>query len=677
VLHQVGVGTLGPVFRTYEPTRDRLVAVKVFRLDITPEQAQALADELSKAAEAGLFHPSVVEPIAAGVEGTVAYRADEYVAAETLDVAMRHYAPAPIEKALPFITQLAGAIDFAHAADVGHGALHPRDIFVTPEEARASGFGVVEALERVGIRAPVRRPYAAPERVAGGAWGLPADVFSLAAVAYELLTARRPAGTGAQIGPLAGGSRAAAIHAVLVRAMAEDPRERYPSALAFASALDAATRGEGVPAVPLPVAAGDDDDALSQVAPPSGFDEREEPVEAEQEEDVFRVEESGLDDIAAEREEDQAYAALTLDEERAAGQGAEAVPELSLFEDEAVDDLSLDPGERDGTDRFAEALSAAPAALDEEFERPVAPAHQPQGAAEDEEEDRAAAFTPVPAISYDEPVVVPQREGFGLFSTGIIAVLALLVGFAAGHAVGGRGTASSAGDSVATSAGGRGATPAQPESAAKPYSEQNVTPPAGGGPPAGTSAAAGAATAGEPEPAPDRPSAPAATSGRIEVRSTPAAAAVTLDGRWSGRTPLTLEDVRFGTHEVRVVQPGFVTARERVTLSSSAPSRELSITLKRSAPAPAPRSAKPAAPPRPAARPTAYTGTIYVDSRPRGARVLINGKAMGITPVSIPDVAIGSHIVRLQLPDHRDWTTTTRVVAGQESRVTGSLEPIK
>jgi serine/threonine-protein kinase len=670
VLHQVGVGALGPVFRTYEPTRDRLVAVKVFRLDITPEQAQALADELSKAAEAGLFHPSVVEPIAAGVEGTVAYRADEYVAAETLDVAMRHYAPAPIEKALPFITQLAGAIDFAHAADVGHGALHPRDIFVTPEEARASGFGVVEALERVGIRAPVRRPYAAPERVAGAAWGLPADVFSLAAVAYELLTARRPAGTGAQIGPLTGGSQAAAIHAVLVRAMAEDPRERYPSALAFASALDAATRGEGVPAAPLPVAAGDEDDAVSRMPPPSGVDERAEPVEAEQEEDVFRVEESGLDDIAAERDEDQAYAALTLDEERAAGQRAEAVPELSLFEDEAIDDLSLDTGERDGTDRFAEALSVAPADLDEEVERPVAPAYEPDAAAE-------------PAISYDEPAVVPQREGFGLFSMGIIAVLALLVGFAAGHAVGRRGTAPSAGDSAATSTGGRGGTPSQPESAAKPYSEQNVAPPAGGGPPAGTSPAAGAApaTAGKPEPAPDRPSAPAApaaTSGRIEVRSTPAAAAVTLDGRWSGRTPLTLEDVRFGTHEVRVVQPGYVTARERVTLSSSTPSRELSITLKRSAPAPAPRSAKPAAPqPRPAARPTAYTGTIYADSRPRGARVLINGKAMGTTPVAIPDVPIGSHIVRLQLPDHRDWTTTTRVVAGQESRVTGSLEPIK
>ena len=149
MLHQIGVGALGPVFRTYEPTRDRLVAVKVFRLDITPEQAAALAEELGRATEAGLFHESIVEPVAAGLEGTVAYRAEEYVAAESLDVAMRHYAPAALDKALPFITQLASAVDAARAAGVGHGALHPRDIFVTPDEARATGFGVVDALERL------------------------------------------------------------------------------------------------------------------------------------------------------------------------------------------------------------------------------------------------------------------------------------------------------------------------------------------------------------------------------------------------------------------------------------------------------------------------------------------------------------------------------------------------
>ena len=282
MLHQIGVGALGPVFRTYEPNRDRLVAVKVFRLDVTPEQAAALAEELGRAANAGLFHSSIVEPVAAGVEGTVAYRAEEYVAAESLDVAMRHYAPATIDKALPFITQLASAIDFAREAGVGHGALHPRDIFVTPDEARATGFGVVDALERVGQRAPVRRPYSPPERIAGQAWGTSADVFSLAAIAFELLTGRRPSGLGENMGSLSGaalGDHADEIRAVLARGMNEKPAERYATARAFSAALARAAAVEEttpsladrtIVAAPAAVAADPDLRIASDLSAPAG-----------------------------------------------------------------------------------------------------------------------------------------------------------------------------------------------------------------------------------------------------------------------------------------------------------------------------------------------------------------------------------------------------------------------
>jgi hypothetical protein len=72
-----------------------------------------------------------------------------------------------------------------------------------------------------------------------------------------------------------------------------------------------------------------------------------------------------------------------------------------------------------------------------------------------------------------------------------------------------------------------------------------------------------------------------------------------------------------------------------------------------------------------------FTGSIYIDSRPRGARVLVDGKPVGTTPMRLPEVSIGSHVVRLELEDHSAWTVSTRVAAGQEARVTGSLERIR
>ena len=243
-MHQIGVGVLGPVFRTYEPARDRLVAVKVFQLDITPEQSRALGEALERLLAVDLSHPGLVAPIAVGFQDEVPYLAQEYVAAESLDVAMRHYAPAPFATALPFIGRIAEAIDAAHAQGVVHGALHLRDVFVTPDEARVTGFGVVKALEALGLAGPIRRPYTAPEIIAGREWGGEADVFAVAAIAYELVTGRRAAGTGEQMtGRLAsieGVSDPDALQEAFARALAEDPEARYSSAARFVAALEVA-----------------------------------------------------------------------------------------------------------------------------------------------------------------------------------------------------------------------------------------------------------------------------------------------------------------------------------------------------------------------------------------------------------------------------------------------------
>ena len=146
-----------------------------------------------------MSHPTLVPAVGAGLSELVPYLALEYVVAESLDVAIQQDTPTPVEVVLPLAAQLANALDTAHAEKLVHGALHPRDIFVTPELARVTGFGVIPILERVGLRGPFRRPYTSPEQVAGGEWGTAADRFAFAAILYELLTGRRPAGTAKQV----------------------------------------------------------------------------------------------------------------------------------------------------------------------------------------------------------------------------------------------------------------------------------------------------------------------------------------------------------------------------------------------------------------------------------------------------------------------------------------------
>jgi serine/threonine kinase PknH len=676
VLHQIGVGALGPVFRTYEPTRDRLVAVKVFRLDIVPEQAQSLADELSRAAEAGLFHPSIVEPIAAGVEGTLAYRAEEYVAAESLDVAMRHYAPASIDKALPFITQLAGAIDFARAAGVGHGGLHPRDIFVTPDEARATGFGVVEAMERVGIRAPIRRPYSAPERIAGAEWNTPADVFALAAISFELLTGRRPAGTGSQIGSLGAeaGEHPEAMLAVLARAMDDDPGRRYGSALAFASALESAARGQSITDAVATVA------AIAAVTPELPVANPESDSASRAPHPAPRISDPGLPspgEFAIEDELDPLHAAIA-DE-------ALAEPALLNFEEvpttgTASADMLRD--ERGGpiADDFIEAQEA-----DADARRPLEASYETRA-------EHAPVYTATEpsygaaGAAYHPDLDPPERSRPAVLPIAVTLVIGLLAGFAAGYFVRSRDRVAS--ETTATAPARDIGAPTGASSHADPrqWSEQAVSKPAAATPaseaPAVPDESAGnaASLSRRAAPPPTHPVPPAVTRGELVVRSTPARASVTVNGRWRGRTPLTLGDLPLGAYVVRVVHEGYQVAREDVALTTRAATRTLDVRLQResraiapppSVRAPAPAPARPASPPVTQA---GYTGQLFVDSRPQGASVLLDGRVVGKTPLQLPSVPIGTHVVRIELAEHKPWFSTATVAAGEVRRVTGSLE---
>lgn len=596
VLHQIGSGVLGPVFRTYDPQSDRLVAVKAFRLDLLPEDVARLADGLRRLV-------GTSGHLAAGLEGTTAYLAMDYLAAETLDVALRHLAPAPLESALPILRGIADAIDRAWSAgpSCGHGALHPRDVFVTPGtgELGVTGFGVAPALDAIGARPPVRRPYTAPERAAGEAWDIRADVFSLGAIAHELLTGRRPVGPGEQDGTLPASMAPEVrvqIRRVLSKALAEVPAQRFGTAKELVDALADPSAVTDAEALPLFA-------DLAAADAPEG--EAASPTVTERAETVPAVESAPAPPPVAVARQPRSRVPVPT---------PRPPTRVAPRETPTVADVMTPPSEP--------VLSVADVPL-----RP----------------DDAPRRVMLPPLALPPP--------FPWFAMAAVAVSCLVLG-----AVGGFQFALQ-----------RRAPEAQSSAVAAPVSKRAVPAPAAPVPSdtevaVNDTPAASRVDESLAKAAPDSSKA-IALAGRILVRSTPAGASVSIDGKPTGRTPLTARDLALTGHTIVVSRPGFLSETRRVTLSARAPSSNVTVALE------AERAARSGSATKPAA-----TGSLTVDSRPKGAQVTIDGRAIGATPLTAPGLAPGVHSVRVELAGHKPVTTTVSVKAGETAKLAVTLE---
>jgi hypothetical protein len=153
----------------------------------------------------------------------------------------------------------------------------------------------------------------------------------------------------------------------------------------------------------------------------------------------------------------------------------------------------------------------------------------------------------------------------------------------------------------------------------------------------------------------------------VAVRSVPSGARVVVDGRDRGTTPASIQDLTDGSHRVQVMRDGYRTEERRVVITRARPTLSLNVPLTRER-APAPRVATPAA------APAAVAGALSVESRPPGARVFLDGKSLGVTPLSLASVPAGDHAIHLDLGGYRRWSTSVRIVASQNNRVRASLE---
>jgi hypothetical protein len=527
--------------------------------------------------------------------------------------------------------------------NIAHGALHPRDLLVSSDDTRLTGLGLTQALEKVGAAAAVRRPYAAPERAAGAAWDRRADVFSLAAIVYELLWARRVTALGQQaastLTEVAGGDLDA-LRCVFARALAENPAERFETALEFATALGDAT------SVASPQLAG------SQPGGPQSGNPRISSPE-------------GNDDEPR----------LPLDD----GPGRSASGEEGDFDvAKVIAELSVSLGQQPLVDQTESGASAIPAESGRARSEPALEFDRV------ELDDEHAPMMPVPAsldVAEFAMLDVQQRESLtaldhwrsSLWPLTLALVLGVAVGFALGY-----GAASRARQTPSAQAEAPVSSPASVRGAAQgevAETEVRLIPGPGSGsagrqsarPPTARPASASpegssSASAGTVQSLP----APAAAGGRLLIRSTPDGASALLDGRDIGRTPVTMRDVQRGTHTVRVVRDGYIGEERRVSITALRPSQSLTFELTRARPA--------ATAPAASAALEGEKVPLTVESRPAGASVFVDGTLIGKTPLTLGEVAAGDHAVSLDLDGYRRWSSSVRIIAGERNRVTASLE---
>jgi hypothetical protein len=180
-----------------------------------------------------------------GFDDTGPFRVSPESGGVSLETALRDFGPAAIEDLIPRIRAIARRLDVAHRAGFIHGALHPSTIFVA------------EAATSVIAGTGARVPYAAPEVIDGHGATPFSDQYSLAAIAYEWLFGRPVAPAGErpiEVRAMPGVDRPA-LSKAFTRALAPKPADRFASCGAFCDAFAGAVVPE------LPLLAGSDTDA--------------------------------------------------------------------------------------------------------------------------------------------------------------------------------------------------------------------------------------------------------------------------------------------------------------------------------------------------------------------------------------------------------------------------------
>jgi serine/threonine protein kinase len=260
----VGEGGTSAVYRADHPTHGT-VALKVLR-DRLRQDRTAVARFVREARYGGrVLHPNVVRTIEIGeAEPGLHFLAIEWAGGEILERYAKRNCPIPAPEVADIVGQIADAVQAAHDAGIVHRDLKPENVMYDPatHTVKLLDFGIAldaeqnpdERLTRAGFFVGTLM-YVAPEALSGELVSPAADQYSLATIAYFLLSGclpfagKSPREMFTQLlsqppQPLNKAKEglvfAPAVETVIMRGLSKNPKERYPDVRSFAAELRAA-----------------------------------------------------------------------------------------------------------------------------------------------------------------------------------------------------------------------------------------------------------------------------------------------------------------------------------------------------------------------------------------------------------------------------------------------------
>lgn len=264
ILDKIGHGGMGSVYKGYDSVLDRMVAIKVLASHLVREEEFIERFMREARAAARLAHPNLVTIYDVGQEGETYYFVMEYLEGESLTQFIQKQGALPPEKALSFLHPLAEALDYAHEQGLVHRDVKPSNVVVgTTRRATLTDFGIARAtqetrLTRTGTILGTPE-YMSPEQVQGESVDWRSDQYSLAVVAYELLSGQVPFNAESTLALLHKvayepptpinqviSGLPVGVEYVLNKALSKKPDDRYDSASDFVDALRRALSGEEI-----------------------------------------------------------------------------------------------------------------------------------------------------------------------------------------------------------------------------------------------------------------------------------------------------------------------------------------------------------------------------------------------------------------------------------------------